>query len=334
MTRKPGCASIDANLSHQPCHYGADCVICTRAEPDDPDALKIIQVIEFLEYHRVERTVRVRLLLAVVNNEKSRPLQLRIVHPGMVTGEMKKFEISSPDPRQQLLRELYGTRFRDVEDTSDAVDFFARENCTGVADIPERYSTLGPGSCFACEGSNIQLEPEKISVTETGPDVPFTSFRLRAMQPEERSAFLVDLTLSGDAYDNLVREVFSVDSYTRLKRDIETFSLDEKRCPDHVKFYDRYIRAPETTISPKTYDIVILQKFGDPVSVERGSSFITPIRTANPELNAKVLWFLGQPSEFYLMLTYAREGVQNARRPMGILVDWADGAALAQNALS
>ena len=124
------------------------------------------------------------------------------------------------------------------------------------------------------------------------------------MPAGEKSVFTVSATINPKTYERLVGDRFSVDSYTRLKRDIEADDLngaDERT----VDFYNANIRPDKAVIAPQAYDIVIFQKLGHPVQVKSESIKITPGHPANEQLAKEVLWFFGQPEEFFLNLSYS-----------------------------
>jgi hypothetical protein len=280
-----------------------DCVICTRARPSDPE-IDIVQIIEILKYRR-GRSAHILLLLVVANRSKTSEAGLRITHPGKVTVKLKRLDIKSSEECESLVLRLYQSRLA-ISEQPDQIKFRARLSYAELADEIKEYSTLGPGACFSDGERCKKIDPE---VEKDLPaDAPFTSFLLPRMNAEEQSIFLIELDLVGEAYKNLVGrdDRFSVDSYARLKRDLEANALPKAPIGfrDH---YEMFIGPDSMNIGPKAYDIVILQKLGDPVIVERGSLYITPVKPADSDLDDEVLWFLGRPEDFYLRLRYADE---------------------------
>ena len=87
--------------------------------------------------------------------------------------------------------------------------------------------------------------------------------------------------------------------------------------------YDQYFRrhfAPkELLLAPKTYDIVLYQNQDSPMAVQHGSLFVTPVLPPS-ELQDKVLWYLGQPDDFYLELEFVSKTMP--RSPIGLELDW------------
>lgn len=314
MKRRHNCKISKAIVNCSSSGRSSDCVICTM-EQFSETPLEVLQIIELLTYHRHEKRARISLLIMVANPSKDQAQRLRIVHRGYVMGLLRRFELSSSDERQSLIRKLYGERFSEVPGVPNAIDFVRRaENCADLQGT-EQFSTTGPGDCFTGGRSECEIDRE----TPHDVDAPFTSFLTPEVGAGERTIFICDLTLSDEAYDRLVKSEFSVDSYTRIKRDIEIEALggaDSK----YVKLFMEQIRPERTTIEPRAYDIVISQKLGDPVDVLEGSLYITPVRHPNPELDKQVLWFLGQPREFYVLLTYS--GVVPAEKAPSFVVDW------------
>jgi hypothetical protein len=293
----------------------SDCIICAREYPEEAGKedskeprLEVLQVIEGLAYHPEVPTVEI-VFIFVVQNSRPGPSRLRVVHRGGVDSSLQPFTLESNLPQDRILRGLYADRIKRNDDVPGTIRFYKRINCLGRDLEPVVVSLAGPGSCFSRSKDAISLTPE---VSDAAENPAYTSYLIPPadydpMPAEERCIFTLCTTLHKETYERLVTDRFSVDSYTRLKRDIETQDLPhaDQRAKD---FYDRYIRPEHAIIAPQAYDIVIFQKLGGPVEVKSESIRITAGRPANGELSDEVLWFFGQPEdeEFLLILSYAK----------------------------
>jgi len=282
----------------------ADCVICTR-ESAAAESPEILQIIEGLSYHPEIPTVRI-LLLFIVKNRGASVARFRIVHRGGVTATLEPFSFQPTEERRQLINKLYANRITASGDDSAAAHFFQRVNCLWIDHEPINVSLNGPGECFRTQKEPITLVPDSPQCDEPP---AFTSYmippaELEGIAPGECTAFIVTLELTRESYARLVDHTFSVDSYARLMRDIETCDIT-KAGKETRDFYDTHIRSRDMVIAPMTYDIVIFQDLGERVDVRSGSINITPVRSEDRALADRVLWFFGHPDEFYLVLSYS-----------------------------
>jgi len=285
----------------------SDCVICVKEHPAKEKAgLEVLQVIEGLAYHPEVPTVEI-VFIFVVQNSGLSPTRLRVVHRGGVDSSFQPFTLESNLPRDGILRELYADRIKRNDDVPGTIRFHKRINCLGLDPEPLEVSLAGPGSCFSRSKDAISLTSE---VMDAGESPAYTSYLIPPtdhdpMPAGECCIFTLCSTLHRETYKRLVKDRFSVDSYTRLKRDIET--QDWPNADEKAKdFYNKHIRPQDAVIAPQAYDIVIFQNLGHPVEVKSESIRITPGRPANQELSDQVLWFFGQPEEFFLILGYAK----------------------------
>ena len=101
----------------------------------------------------------------------------------------------------------------------------------------------------------------------------------------------------------------TVDSYTRLMRDIETYDLPYEKNVGLKRLYEKSIAVKEAVIEPTEYDIAIFQSIGQELILQSGSISATPIHV--PSVSEKeALCFLGQPREFCLRFSYPEEVVK------------------------
>jgi hypothetical protein len=216
------------------------------------------------------------------------------------------FTLDSDEPSDRILRELYVDRIQRSEDDPKTIRFHKRINCLGLDSNAIVVSLAGPGSCFSSRVDGIHLTPELLD--DSG-DPAYTSYLIPSRDRDPISAgectiFKVSAKLHQQTYERLVADRFSVDSYTRLKRDIETQDL-EYAGQEAKNFYNEYIKPQGAIVAPEAYDIVIFQTLGHRVEVRSESIRITPGRPPSAHLSNQVLWFFGQPEEFFLNLSYA-----------------------------
>lgn len=298
---------------------GSDCVIITEEEPG-PTGIRILHAIESLAYrpHGGDQKVLIWVDFVLVH-EGTKPARIRIVHRGKTGASLVKFSLGGGnDPRQRILRELYADW---IEPTSDGkLDFYERVNCYGRAPTPIRLSTAGPGDCFADGQVEMPLTAE---IESPHPYQAYSSYLIpprasrKKIQPGEKVIWRVRIDIAGESYRHLVRDgsEISVDSYTRLLRDIENVDLPNEKDERLIEHFHSKIQRDSAVICPKAYDIVIFQQeeIGQPVELKSGSISITPARIGK-ELAGKVLWFLGQPDEFYLKFRYPEHVIAQERR--------------------
>lgn len=291
--------TVGDDLQHVPADT-SDCIICAREHPDGPD-LKVDQVIEGLAHRREEERVEIPILLNVRNPDDDVPAVMRVVHRTFVTARLQRFRFDSENPLLSTMRDLYAGRLRPRSEDPSTAFFHRRINCLRATPEPDIVGLNGPGGCF--EGKDeVELTPE----FDQGDEPSFSSFLLPPVAPRRRELFVLWLTLEGESYRQLVGDgrLFTVDSYSRLLRQLKTF--DVPNAPEAgKKIYRDYIEPPAAIIAPAAYDIVIFQgDLGDPIAVEAGSICILPVQPENKQLAENVLWFYGQPKEFYLVLRY------------------------------
>jgi len=294
---------------------GSDCVICTKGEPTQ-SGLRILQVTEALSFHPGAWTVDI-LLDFVYKHDGDDPVTLRVIHRGSTTATLHQFSLeATEDERHKILLALYAGRFKKGEPLSNTIYFHPRVNCYGVDPEGIPVSILGPGKCFQGIDDGYELSPE---IGGAGTDPMFTSYLLpprgsQPIPPGESGVFRLRLKIGQETYRRLVGDGtnFSVDSYTRLMRNMEAYDLAHADLRIRSLYLTR-VKPPGATIEPEAYDIVVFNGsgLGQPVIVKSGSISITPATPTEKHLKKKVLWFLGQPGEFYLKLGYAR-------RPVGI----------------
>jgi len=290
---------------------GADCIIVT-CEPAVPRGLVVFQVIEKLKYHRGNETVDI-VLDIFTEHKGDEPARYRIVHRGLVTGHLHSFSIRKDGDREQkLFSRLYAGRIDADPDDTASVLFYRRVNCLGKSQDATRVSLAGPGRCFDELTDGTRLEPE----ITAGPGAAFTSFILpppqcRDIMPGETSVCRIKLSIPTETYRRFVREDrFSVDSYSRLLRQIETEDLKHADA-DQIALFDRTMRSRESVIRPLAYDILVFQHPEGEVALEDGSISITPVPIRDPLLSEKALWFFGEPEEFNVKLCYRKRGANS-----------------------
>lgn len=300
------------------CAGGGDCIVCVRQEPGGP-GLDVLQVIEGLAHHRVDERVDIPMLMAVRNPGTTR-VAMRVVHRAFVKASLKRFRFRAPcsaakdgwedrDPYKKrlmsVMRSLYAGRLRKNPDKPGTALFHARVNCLRARQEAEVLSLDGPGGCFSKQ-DEVDLSPE----FDQGEVPSFCSYLLPPVEPGQGELFVLWLTLEGDSYRRLVGDgrLFTVDSYSRLLRQIKAFDVPE--APDEGKKLHRdHVQPDQAIIAPAAYDIVIFQgNLGDPIAVEAGSICILQVQPEDEHLAEKVLWFYGQPEEFYLVLRYESVG--------------------------
>jgi hypothetical protein len=302
---------------------GGDCVVCVKQDPDGP-ALEVSQVIEGMAHHRDLDRVDIPILMAV-RNPGDVPVAMRIVHRAFVKASLKRFRFRPEGPsgkkgweekdpyKQQLmdvLRGLYAARLREDPENPRTALFYRRVNCLGTQQEPETLSLDGPDGCFLQE-DEFDPPPQ----FDQGETPSFCSYMLPPVAPRQADLFVLWLTLEGPSYQRLVRQggMFTVDSHSRLLRQIKAFDVD-LASENGRDFYCRHVAPRQAIISPAAYDIVIFQgDMGDPIAVEAGSICILQVQPEDKSLDSKVLWFFGQPEEFYLVLRY--ESVPAEPRP-------------------
>ena len=300
----------------------ADCVICTREKPG-ADAPRILQIIEGLTYHKGARCVDIALVF-VVHNPSTQHVRFRVLHRGSVDGWLQPFSLEPPTDQMRILTQLYAGRIKENPRDPGSVLFHQRVNCLFTDPEPLPVSLAGPGGCFAGGKGVIRLNAVPRDVTSPR---AFTSYTIppdgcSLMQPGERSVFVLSLQVPAESYEQFVTKggTFSVDSWLRLKREIEAIDLPRADAQEQ-QFYREQIAPAEAILHPDAYDIVIFQELGDRVHVDSGSIHITPVRPANEALARKVLWFFGHPQEFYLELSYAKKRPPTPSQLFGVVVE-------------
>jgi len=285
-----------------------DCVIFTT-DPPSRRGLRVLQVVERLTYYREKEKVDI-VLDVFTKHEGDKPLRYRIVHRGWVTATLQAFRVGKQgDERQKVFSQLYADRINRNPSDPQTVLFFPRVNCFGTSQRATTVSLLGPGRCFEQLDNGTTLNPE----IPTGPGAAFTSFLLpppgcNEIMPGECAVCRIALSLPGETYRRfVVSDRFTVESYSRLLRCIETYDLqhaDEAQ----IDLYETSMRSRDAVIKPERYDIVIHQHPGGEVVAEGGSISITPARIRDEQLAKKVLWFFGEPTEFNLKLRFRKTG--------------------------
>jgi hypothetical protein len=285
-----------------------DCVIFTT-DPPSRRGLKVLQVIERLTYYREEEKVDI-VLDVFTKHDGDKPLRYRVVHRGWATATLHAFQVGKTgDEKQRIFSQLYADRINKNPSDPQTLLFFPRVNCFGTSQEATTVSLLGPGGCFEQLEDGITLDPE----IPTGPGAAFTSFLLpppgcSEIMPGECAVCRITLSLPKETYRRFVAsDQFTVESYSRLLRCIETYDLQHAD-KAQVDLYDRSMRSREAVIKPERYDIVIHQHPGGVVVAERGSTSITPARIHDEQLAEKVLWFFGEPAEFNLKLRFRKNG--------------------------
>jgi len=309
MTRACNSAGDEQEL-RQAVGGNGDCVICLREKPGG-DALNVIQVIEGMSHDRKKKRVDIPLLM-VVHNPHDTAVAMRIVHRAFVTASLKRFHFDSSggenwedhDPRKKqmmdVLRGLYAGRLWRHEKTGIPL-FLRRINCLGLRQKADELSLEGFNKYFTEKGE-YDLEPE--FPQDKTPS--YCSYLLPTVAPKQIELFVIWLTFDGESYERLIGDngIFTVDSYTRLLRQIKAFDLD-LASPEGRKFYHNHIESDNSIIAPDAYDIVIFQGDQDaPIAVEAGSICILQVQSDKEHLSKQSLWFYGQPEEFYLILRY------------------------------
>lgn len=307
-----------------------DCIVCVKQHPDGL-GLEVRQVVEGLAHHRNRRRVDIPILIAV-RNPHDVPVAMRVVHRAFVKASLKQFRFRSAgsaakegwedrDPSKKqlmsVMRALYAGRLREDPDKPGTAIFHARMNCLRALPEAETFSLDGPGGCFS-ERDEVDLSPE----FDQGEAPSFCSYMLPHVEPGQGELFVLWLTLEGDSYERLIGDgrLFTVDSYSRLLRQIKAFDVPE--APDDGKrVYRDHIQPQGAIIAPAAYDIVIFQgNLGDPMVIEAGSVCILQVQPEDVRLSEKVLWFYGQPEEFYLVLRHKSAGAKTKSVASGFVV--------------
>jgi len=307
-----------------------DCIVCVKPRLEDP-ALQVLQVVEGLAHHRNRRRVDIPILIAV-RNPHDVPVAMRVVHRAFVKASLKRFRFRPAGStakdgwedrdryKKQLMsvmRDLYAGRLREDPDKPETAIFHARMNCLRARQEAEEYSLNGPGGCFS-DRDEFDLSPE----FDQG-DVPsFCSYMLPPVEPGWGELFVLWLTLEGGSYERLIGDgrLFTVDSYSRLLRQIKAFDVPEASDKGKQVYRD-HIQPQEAIIAPDAYDIVIFQgNLGDPMVIETGSVCILQVQPEDEQLAKKVLWFYGQPEEFYLVLRHESAGAKTKSVANGFVV--------------
>ena len=294
---------------------GGDCIVCMAEKPDG-SPLEVIQVIEGIAHHREDERIDLPFLMVVHNSHRTEAARLRVVHRASVTASLRRFRFHASqssavegwegrDPRHKqmmdTLRALYAGRLHENPDEPGTALFWGRMNCLGVHQKAIKLSLNGPDGCFG-DTDELSLPPE--FPQEETPS--YCSFLLPPVAPRQTELFVLWLTLEGKSYRRLIGDsgIFTVDSCTRLLRQIKAFDLEVASAKGR-DFYYQYIEPKKSLISPAAYDVVILQgEMGDPIAVEDGSICILQVQPEIEHLARQVLWFFGQPDEFYLILRY------------------------------
>jgi hypothetical protein len=291
---------------YQTSKCASDCVICTKEAPDSP-GVKIEQVIEGLVYHRRGKRGEI-LLLFLIHNPNRNPTAFRIVHRGNVSAELRPFSFSFESEALETIKSLYSERIREKKGDPQTALFHKRINCLSASLEPVEASLLGPSRCF--ENGHRSIPLDRDFPASSAPS--FSSFLVPALDPGERVLFTVSIDMDINPYLPDDPPFFSVDSYTRLVRDILAYDVPNAT-PQGRDLFLRSIEPKQYHLAPDAYDIVIFQQLGDPVVVSSESICIVRVRPDNEELAAKVLWFFGKPvDEFYMVLSYARDGSNRA----------------------
>jgi hypothetical protein len=291
-----------------------DCVVIT-CEPGSSRGLVVLQVIEQLTYYREDEKVDIVLDVFTEHRGHERA-RYRIVHRGWVTGHLHTSSIREDgDEGQELFSKLYAGRIDENPDDPTSLLFYRRVNCLGKSLDATVVSLAGPGRCFDKLKDGARLEPE----IPTGPGAAFTSFIIPPPQcgeimPGESAVCRIKLSLSGETYRRFIRKGrFSVDSYSRLLRQIETEDLQHAD-EDQADLFNKTMRSREAVIRPLAYDILICQHPGGEVDLEDGSISITPVPIRDERLRERALWFFGEPEEFNLRLCYRKRGPNTGGR--------------------
>jgi len=311
---------------------GGDCIVCIKKSPKDDD-LKIIQIVEGMAHHRNEQRVEMPILM-VVHNPHDKPLEMRVVHRAFVEVSLKRFYPSeNPQPRDSwerrdpkkkplmdVLRDLYAGRLRGIQGNPEAALFHQRVNFLGSKQEANMLSLKGPDDCFA-DKDERNLEPEfdrevlwdqqPIDSSGKKREPSYCSYLLPAIAARKTELFVLWLTLKGTSYQRLIGDsgTFTVDSDARLLRQIRAFDL-KNASVDGKKTYKKYIEPEGSILTPTAYDIVVFQgKLGDSIVVATGSICILQVQPKKESLAKQVLWFYGQPEEFYLVLRYGSESL-------------------------
>ena len=293
---------------------GGDCIICVKERPDGP-ALEVLQVVEGMSHRREAKRVEIPILM-VVRNPHKEAAAMWVVHRAEVTASLKRFRLpdenssgvegweerdSHKKPLMDMVRSLYAGRLCDNPGEPGTALFWCRENCLGVAQTATKLSLKGPSGCFD-KTDEIPLDPK----FQQGERPSYCSFLLPSVAAGQTDIFVLWLTLEGESYQRLIgdRGVFTVDSYTRLLRQIEAFDLEDAT-DEGNEFHRQHMEPDGAIIAPAAYDIVIFQgELGTPISVETGSICILQVQPEDKLLAEQVLWFYSQPEEFYLVLRY------------------------------
>lgn len=287
----------------------ADCVICTREEPNQT-GLEILHITEGMSFHPKEETARVHLDI-ISRNSGDLPLRYRVIHPGKTKASLQKFAFEgTEDPRIGILASLYADRIKSDDKTPETIQFYKRVNCLGIDSDCTKVSPAGPKGCFEEGVNKIQLSPEIEDAQQE--DTPFTSYIIPPLEklailPGETDICTIKLEMSNTSYRRLVGDGnrISVDSYARLMRAIEAYDLSTKPNDPLRNLYRTHVKAEGAIIEPNEYDIVVFQELGQAMELESGNIRITPVPFTNVEPSSKVLWFFGQSGgEFCLNLAY------------------------------
>lgn len=296
-------------------NHGADCVIFTNAEPCR-GGLQILHVTEGLSYHPDKQEVCIHLDI-FCKNTGTKAERLRIIHRGKVEAYLQRFAFSNDDDKCiDIMKRLFYERIRPNQENEQSILFNKRVNCLGIDPEAITVSLSGPGDCFEKIQQPVKLVPE---VSDRRQDAAFTSYLippppLQPIQPSEVSVFTMKLSIQGSTYARLVGDgsEISVDSYTRLMRDIETYDLPLEANIKLKRLYEKNVEDNEAVIEPVEYDIVIFQSIGQKLILQSNSISATPIQI--PSVSEKeALCFLGQPKEFCLKFSYPDEVVAKQR---------------------
>jgi len=297
-----------------------DCIICVKAQPDG-EALKVIQIVEGMSHRRKNERVDIPFLM-VVHNPHDKPVAMRVIHRGFVTAFLNRFyfpgddfaaennwENRDPNKRKMMdvFRKLYAKRLRRKNGKSETAVFEPRVNCPELKQVTRKLSLDGPGGCFLEENEDeldLRWYSDRDPDFSKGPtETPaYCSYLLPPVSPGKTELFVLWLAFDGASYQHLIGPdgVFTVDSHARLRRQIEASDLVHASAEGRE--FHRLYMSDHSIITPAAYDIVVFKgELGDNISVETGSICVLP---AQPEgdLAKQVLWFYGQPEEFYLVL--------------------------------
>ena len=294
---------------------GSDCIVC--AKDNEGTNIEILHITEGLSFHPSQETVKV-LFNVLLKNYDNKPGRFRFLHKGGTKVTLNKFVFSDQlDPRTNVISHLYQERMQMEPDIENSLRFYKRINCLGVDQNYLLVSLNGPGNCFNGNSDSIPLLPEIDSL----PKNPlYTSYLVPSLdsnpiEPGETSICTIKLELSKESYATLVADGsdLSVDSYKRIKRDIEGGLLHQQSGLRIEQHYNTFFKPKKTTLIPKEYDIVIFNEIGQRVEYKSGSINATPVPMKGNSLEEKVLWYYGQPDEFCLKLSYPEQVIKEYR---------------------